>query len=64
MIRKLLPLCLLLISPGVADAHPGHPHVVNEQVHHSLEVVSVLVVAAVLLFAWRRYWTSRRDARL
>ncbi len=64
MIRKAVFLAVLFLAPGTAIAHPGHGHVVNDEVHHTLEgVVALLAVVALTAYAVFRLRSRRSDER-
>ena len=62
---KLITLSLLtlLLTPGTALAHEGHPHVGNEVFHHAMEAAAVVLLAAAAVLVWSRLRVRLKERR-
>ncbi len=61
MIRKSLFPIVFLLTSAPAFAHAGHDHFGNEVIHHTLEGLAVLAVAAVSWVAYSRMRARNAD---
>ena len=53
MIRTAFSVAALALTPSMAYAHDGHPHVGNEVIHHALEGVVIAAAVVVVWMAWK-----------
>lgn len=55
---KLSRVLTLSLAPallsGLAQAHPGHPHVASEATHHGMEALLVVLAAGAFALCLRR----------